>query len=324
MKRNFIATRIILGAFFAASAFFYGCGERENPRAEQDYSDRTGAAADEATIRTETEDILNQLIDSMSVANDYGGGRTGGATNLGCGVTVTKSSGTGPRRVTYTFSPDSVCNGKVRSGSVSFILSGGTKWSDRGAKMDVFFQNLSISRRVGTTRSVYVVNGYHTVTNVLGGLVRTMGLEDTVTHKIRGNVRVAFSNGQSRTWQIWRRRRFLREPAQFRLTVFGDTAGYRIPETNRTVAGVSAVGLDRFGNPFVTVMEQPLEINSTCGWGSPRSGVKNHIFWDRNREVRVIYGVNSIGIAQTQGCPGFYKIEYFTVNGRVASAIVAY
>lgn len=324
MNRKFFGARLLTGAFLAAS-LLVGCGEKENPRAVEDYSDRTGAASDEATVRNETDDIINQLVDSMSMVNGYGGGRLGGSSSaLGCGVTVTKAPGTGPRKVTYTFSSDSVCNGRVRSGSVSFVLSRGSKWSDVNAKMDVFFENLSISRRVGTNRTIYVLNGYHTLTNLRGGLIRTMGLEDTITHKVRGAVRVSFSNGQTRTWNVFRRRRFLREPNQYRLTVYGDSSGYRVPESARVVSNVSATGLDRFGNPFVSLIEQPIEINSTCGWRSPRSGVKNHIFWDRNREVRVIYGVNSIGIAQTQGCPEYYKVEFFTINGRVSSSIFGY
>ncbi|UPT65470.1 MAG: hypothetical protein M0D57_13050 [Sphingobacteriales bacterium JAD_PAG50586_3] len=229
-----------------------------------------------------------------------------------CGASIDTSMLTSQKQITITFDGNTPCGGKIRGGTIRAKLVAGAKWSDIGAVLLVTFTNYKVEHIATATEFTY--NGTKTYINLTGGLIRTLGQNPQVTHKVRGSMQVTFDDGTQRTWWIARKNTYDANGGNTRLIVEGDTT---ISNNVCTVGGIN-----RLGNNFLLQAPSALVLLEGCGWDRPVNGVRVHTY--NNRTVSLTFGVDAQGSPAGGSCAYGYKIEWTRLNGDIGSAVIAY
>lgn len=236
------------------------------------------------------------------------------AYSLPCNVTV-DSTLKAQKKFTINFNGDNCNATRTRSGKVEVTLTNGTKWTDQGAVLTVKYTDVKITHK--KSGRYVIMNGTKTHTNVTGGLVKNLGSVGTPATIIRkiesSDMKITYTNGTSRSWNIARQRSFTKTNGNLVITVtgFGEANGK---------SNLVEWGTNRRAADFYTQIESPVVMSQDCDY-KPSSGVKVH--YVGLRTVTVTLGTDVNGVPVTEGCATHYKISWNAVGG-VKTVILPY
>ena len=302
---------LVLVAFLAISVTFTSCKKDDTAT---DNSDLTTHSDDQSRFSAETDAAIN---DANAAVENYVAfeGREQAVLTLPCDAPVALDSTATFSRITITYNGTNCSGTRIRTGVVVLTMPLGQRWRDAGAVLTTSIQNLKITR-IRDNRSI-TINGTHIVTNVTGGRLRDLSSMGTIIHNISSpGMNVTFDNGAQRSWQVAKKRTFT-----YNNGIVISTIG---THTDGNTTGISEWGINRFGTPFVTKINQPMIIRQDCDFRLV-SGELAHERMASN--VVVTFGLDSAGNPTT--CPAigstyYYKVVYTGANGIVRTFILPY
>jgi hypothetical protein len=285
-------------------------------------------ADDQAQISNENDAVLN---DANTVIEANGSSISGTAENGGGGAVTSGTSGpnglignlcdatyvldtlNGQKRITITYNGTNCSGTRTRTGVVVLSVPLNVHFKDAGATLTVSIQNLKITR-IANGKSI-TINGSEVLTNVSGGLLKNLASLGTITHTITSaGLSITFDNATQRTWMVALQRVFT-----YNNGIVITTSG---THTDGNITGIAEWGINRFGNPFVTAITEPLVIRQDCSFRLV-SGQVTHQRLVAN--IVVTFGLDSTGNPTT--CPAgvyYYKAVWTGANGIVKTYILPY
>lgn len=309
MKKTF---RFFLFAFIAFSVTFTSCKKSDTTPAEN--TDLATHSDDQSSFSSETDEVDNDANFAID-ANSAFEGRVGTPIGNICNADVVLDSTATLRRLTITYHGINCAGTRTRTGVVVHSMPLGQHWNDAGAVITTTITNLQITRLIDN-KSI-TINGAREIKNVTGGRLWQLSSLGTIVHEITSaGMNVTFDNGSTRSWQVGKRRTFT-----YNNGIVISTVGIH---TDGTTTGIAEWGTNRFGNPFVTVITDPMTIRQDCQWRLV-SGQVSHQRLSAN--VTVTFGLDAAGNPTT--CPGigvpyYYKLVYTNANGVVRTFIRPY
>lgn len=311
MKAKNITT--LIGLFILAMAVtFTACRKNEDGP-----GDDLKVGNDNAKVQADMDDILNivnsaysQTSMALKVASPADM-ESVQAFNT-CGASIDTTLLTSDKQVTITFDGTTVCNGRIRSGTVVAKLIAGNRWKDVDAKLLITFNNIQVN--FVSTNIEFTYNGTKTLTNLTGGLLSNLSSVPNVTHKVRGNITITFDDGTERNWWIARNNNYDYNGGNIRLTTAGDSL---IGNVLCTIGGTN-----RLGYAFTVEAPSAIVALEGCNWYEPVSGVRIHKY--NNRVITLTFGVDQQGNPGGGSCAYGYKLEWVRLNGNIGSAVIAY
>ncbi len=307
--------QFLLAASIIFAATFVACKKNSN---DVDYATELSAHSDDQSrFSNETDALANDDNNALDGYVAFNGrlSSTDNIASLPCDASIAVDSISNPKKITITYN-GTVCPGalRTRQGVVVLSMPLGTKWKDAGAVLTENIQSLKITR-LSDNKSI-TINGTRTITNVSGGRIRDLATLGTITHTIASSgLTVTFDDGSQRSWQVNKKRVFTYSTTGVVITTtgLGTEGGY---------VGVSEWGLNRFGNPFVTSITQPMVIRQDCSFRLT-SGQVTH---NRLAATAVVtFGLDATGNATS--CPSgvyYFKLVWTGVNGVVRTVILPY
>lgn len=230
-------------------------------------------------------------------------GKTSGTGSLGwwmlCGASVVDTSASQQNKVvTVTYDSTSICNGVIRSGTITFTLTHGNLWSDIGAVITEQITNLKVTDVSSIPNNSFTVNGTHTITNETGGLAWELFWNPslvpggTVKHRDQSsNMTVKFSDGTTGSWNVDRTRTW---------SASGNVVTVSISSEN-TNNSEDTWGTNRYGVAFNTSIPTAITANDynytsspNCVW-RPYQGL--YKYSDTQASASLQFGTNSAGTA---------------------------
>jgi len=299
-------------AILSFSIVFTAC-QKDNITATDYISETTAQSDDQSRFSTEIDAVANDANAALEITAGFAG-RNGDIQSVICDAAITVDTLSSTRTITITYNGSNCLGNRTRTGVIVISMAQGVRWKNAGAVLTVNFQNLKVTR-VSDNKSI-TINGTQTYTNVSGGLLINLPLLVTITHTITSNnMSVTFDNGAQRTWQVARKRVF-----SFNNGLVITTTG---THTEGATTGIAEWGFNRFGNPFITDILQPLIIRQDCGFRMV-SGKVHHITNLFNASVT--FGLDANG--NPTGCPGmgnyYYKITWTGPSGIPRVIILPY
>lgn len=307
MKKAFPLLAI---SFLCLSVVLTSC--KKNDTDANDTTDFALHADDQSRFSNEVDAVANDANTAMDGYSAFNG-FVAGTTGIICDATTAIDSGNGFRRITITYN-GSNCNGtRTRTGVIALSMPLASHWMNAGAQLTVDVQHLRITR-IADGKSI-VINGAATVTNVSGGRLRDLAILGTITHTIASSgMMVTFDNGTQRSWQIAKKRVFTYDNG-----IVITTTG---THSDGTVTGISEWGTNRFGNPFVTSITQPMIIRQDCNFRLVSGQVTHQRLI---ATIVVSFGLDAAGNPAT--CPAgvyYFKVVWTGMNGIVRTVILPY
>ena len=321
MKKTFIKSSVValsLGLMLAS------CAKKKDSTSSSPTPDNTSqqstTAGDQSNVSAESDQALNdaQVVISGSPSNARIA--VGGSIIAGAAIDSSNSA-SGKFIITYT-GPNGD-GSRIRTGVITVQRSvAGPKWSFPNSVLTLTFTNYKVTRKA-TGKSI-ILNGTHTITNVSSGTYTYANLyannNDTIKHKVRGDMTLTFDDGTTRHWWIARHRVTSCKSTVYTVAISGDTsmAGYGDPNHNI----VEAWGINRSGENFYGEITSPITYNTTCG-SEPISGV--YVHQGIAKTLTVTYGVNSDGTVNiTPNCPYGFKLDFTNLSNASKELILAY
>jgi hypothetical protein len=308
------SVRILTTLAVAVSISFVACNKGD--KGEADYTTQLSTQSDDHTrVSSDMEAADVELMDAIESNPSFSGRLDGsaGITAL-CNATATMDSTATLRRLTVVFTGANCLGNRTRTGTVVLTMPLATRWKDQGAVLTATITNLKIVR-VSDGKSI-TVNGTRVLTNVSGGRLFQLATLQTITHTVTSNnMSVTFDNGETRTWQVARKRVYTYNNGAV-LTITGT-------HTEGSTSGVAEWGTNRFGNTFVTAITQPLVLRQDCDFRVTSGQVQHTRLL---ADATVTFGLNSTG-APTP-CPGanpyYFKLEWTGAGGNAHSLLFPY
>ncbi len=297
---------------------------RETVTPADDTADQTQVASDDARVNSELENVTVDANTALS-ASTLSSGRlssldSAGVINLPCDVTLdTTQYKSGIWTLTYS---GSSCSGVyTRTGSITLQILGyaaptNVRWKDAGAEILVTFNNYKVTNLSGLT---FTYNGTHSITNVTGGLLKTLSSGTSIIHKITANMSVTFDNGKTKTWWVNRLKTWTYPGLGiYQISITGDSA---IGGLSNYVTG----GVTRAGNSFLVQIPVAMVSNSSCGWYKPTAGIR--IVSGIARTLTETFGVTSSGVTYSGAslCGAYgYKFDWTNASGVSRQVVIGY
>lgn len=266
MKR--FAYHLLIFCFCLTSLSYYGCKkkEKEEPMEEKTQakqSDQSGSAAADGAIDDVNSYINNNLGGGSSKRLDNDANARLEAYDLPCGVVSVDTSTkdvNGKTIYKMKYGNQTPCGYKKKSGDVSFQLTSGTKFSDKGAQFKLTFSNYTVE--ILANNDIVVLNGSFTITNITGGYVwQAVTDSATIQHRVKGAFTVKYANGETRNRYYYQLRTWSSSNGWAGLTfkVAGDSSS--VSETGSTLDG---------NYPFQTVISEDYTWrNTSTSWVGP-------------------------------------------------------
>ncbi len=267
-------------------------------------------------MKSESDQVVSDaetVMSETSLGRVAGGSGTAGAL---CGASVDTTQ-IGQKIITITYDGTTLCNGYVRSGSVTLQLVNGTHWREAGAVMEITHTSYKVIRQSDNKSITF--DGVKYVTNVSG----FSWTNPTRQYKERANgLTLTFDDGSQRQWSLarnWNITITSFTPIGISYVISGDS-------TVNGTANVMAWGSNRYGTAFTN--HTPVAITTTygingCGFSRPLSGQLVHDLTGKGT-LTTTFGVDLNGDPVTSGCAFGYKLEWEGVNGNTASAVKPY
>ena len=323
MKKTFIKSSVValsLGLMLAS------CAKKKDSTSSSPTPDNTSqqstTAGDQSNVSAESDQALNdaQVVISGSPNN----ARVDALAQLQP-IYNAKVDSLDPvsGKFTITYNGNNAATGatRMRTGTITVERTNG-KWSVPNSVLKLTFTNYKVTK-LATGKSI-TLNGIHTVTNVSSSIYTYANLyannNDTIKHKVRGDMTLTFDDGTTRHWWIARHRVTSCKSTVYTVAISGDTsmAGYGDPNHNI----VEAWGTNRSGENFYGEITSPITYNTTCG-SEPISGV--YVHQGIAKTLTVTYGVNSDGTVNiTPNCPYGFKLDFTNLSNASKELILAY
>lgn len=300
------------------SLVFYAC-KKEADSSQTNNSDNTtevkGHSDDQSRVSGDLDDVATDADAVLEGNVSFSGRYLNGANVMGdvCGATAVADTTGGTKTITLTYNGNNCQGTTYRTGTVLLSMPRDVKWKNAGAAITVTLQNLKI-KRLSDNKSV-TINGTQIVTNVNGGLVRTLSGQQIVVHTTTSsNMSITFDDTTQRTWQVARKRTFTYNNGIV-LTVTGIG-------TSGSLTNVAEWGTNRYGHAFTTSITSPLIFRQDCSGRLTSGEIKHEGF----ATATATFGLNAAGQATT--CPGtgnyYYRLSWTGPAGNSASVILPY
>lgn len=292
--------------FLILTAFAFLTGMTLMNSCKKDDTDNTDVATLNAEQASDGEDVsassdaIDDDIETIMTGTSLKS--TSGSLPSCMHVTV-DSSAIGSKKLTFNFDGTNCAETRTRTGQIIVTLTNGTKWADQGAVLTVQYINVKIVNNA--SKRYIVLNGTKTHTNVTGGLVKNLQ-SGTIIRKIESSdMKITFTNGTQRTWNIARQRTFTKLNGNLIITIqgFGEADG-----KNQLVEW----GVNRRNSSFYTQISAPLVMSEACDY-RPYGGVKVH--YVGTRIITTTLGTDAQGNPVTDGCADYYKISWTGLTG---------
>lgn len=302
MKKTTLFTQLIALAMTAIVIVGSSCNKtKEDPL--DDGLELKELASDESHFTIES-DLIFTDVNTVHEKFDLGE-----KTTLD-GATVNDSSFIGFKKIVINYNGETMNKMRVRNGSVSIQLIEGERWRDRGAVVEIEFNNITITRTEGN--KIVNLQGKYYVKNVNGGRAF---VDMNVEHKLWGTAMARFGSGSSNEWSISRKRSFNMVNGTFQIITNGDT-------TINDSSNVLVWGKNRKGKEFMVRVPEQLVYSSACP-GKLMSGQKRH--YKFAKDFLVTYGVDDKGnIHKGSGCAYGFKVEWTNAKDEERRAVFAY
>jgi hypothetical protein len=306
MKRSIYFLALILSVSF----LFTSCKKDKSSVKDENETEFTQQSDDQAKFGSDVDAVADDLNGIIETSNTL----LGRGESALCNANVVVDSISNPRTITITYNGADCSGLRTRTGTVTASIPATTKFKDAGAVLTVTITNLKITR-VSDGRFL-TINGSHTITNVTGGRLRDLSPGLAIVHTITSNnMNITFDNGLQRSWNVDRKRTFTYNGGLV-ITVSG----------NHTIAGntkVSEWGTNRFGNAFITSIEQPLIVKQSCNFRLTEGQVKHELL---GRNLTATFGLDAAGVPT--GCPGanpyYMKLVWTGTGGQSFTVIRPY
>jgi len=304
----------LIALIAVSSLLFTACKKESSDNVDVDEVEFKAQSDDQANFTQETDEVADEINGAIESSPALQGKGTG--TQALCNATVVIDSTSNPRSVTITYNGLNCAGTRSRTGVVKATIPSNVKWKDAGATITVTITNLKITR---VADGKYItINGTKQITNVSGGRLMDLPSMGTIIHTISSNnmnIKFDTSNAQ-RTWNVARKRTFTWNNGSVNITTTG----------NHTIAGNTKVaewGINRFGNAFITSIEEPLTVRSACNFRLTNGKVKHELL---GRNITVTFGLDAQGNPTT--CPGanpyYMKLVWTGPGGQSHTAIRPY
>lgn len=314
--------RLIAGITFIMAAAFVSCKKTDITTTTDQSTELTVQSDDQFNFSAQVDAVANDanfLVENDKAFNGKIGNALGKVDNIFgavCNTTSVADSANGIRKITVTYNGTNCAGNRSFTGVVVLSMPMATHFKDAGAVLTINIQNLKITK-LKNNKSI-TLNGTKTITNVTGGNIIDLAnpAGKSITHTIVGtDLSVTFDNGTKRTWQVAKKR------------VFTYNNGLVITTTGThkegVVSGISEWGTNRFGNDFVTAINQPMIVRQDCNF-SLVSGEVTH--GKLIADVTVTFGLNALG--EPTSCPiagsYYFKAIWKGVNGVIKTTIMPY
>jgi hypothetical protein len=305
---------IHLIAFVAAFSLLFTACKKESSDIDTDETEFTVQSDDQASFSQETDEVADEINGAIESSPALQGKGTG--TQSLCNATVVIDSVSNPRSVTITYNGLNCAGTRTRTGMVKTTIPAGVRWKDAGAVLTVTITNLKITR---VSDGKYItINGTQQITNVSGGRLSDLPTMGTIIHTIGSNnmnIKFDTSNAQ-RTWNVARKRTFTFNAGNVNITTTG----------NHTIGANTKVaewGTNRFGNTFITSIEEPLTVRSSCNFRLTNGRVRHELL---GRNLTATFGLDAQGNPTT--CPGanpyYMKLVWTGPGGQTHTVIRPY
>ncbi len=293
-----------------------------------DIATQTIIASDEFEVNYELDQTTNEAILASSIST------------VTSGVTDTSNSSD----ILFTAIPDAVIDtnkidkgiitityyGKnldktrARTGSIEIrhTLSSGkvVPWTTKEASMTLKYNQYEVVFLKVNNKSI-VLDGTCTITNISGGLLKTLLPGDSLVDKV--NAKLAFTNNDNNTvlqqwiWNFSRHQVFKLNGTTIKAKLTGDT-------TINNITNVSTWGITRSNQPFCTSIITPVfqNISGSSSLYVPLSGIKN--IREIKEPIEVTYGVDQNGNFVGGQNPYGYKFKWVDESGITKGALVNY
>lgn len=315
--------RLIAGITFIMAVAFVSCKKTDTTTTTTDQGTELAVQSDDQSNFSAQVDAVandaNLIVENDKAFNGKIGNTSGKVDNtLGavCNTTSVADSANGIRKITVTYNGTNCAGNRSFSGVVVLSMPMATHFKDAGAVLTINIQNLKITK-LKDNKSI-ILNGTKTITNVTGGNIMDLGNASgkSITHTIAGtDLSITFDNGTKRIWQVAKKRVFTYNNGLVITTTGTHTEG--------TVGGISEWGTNRFGNDFITAINQPMIVRQDCNFRLV-SGVVTH--GKLIADVTVTFGLNALG--EPTSCPlagsYYFKAIWKGVNGVIKTTIMPY
>jgi hypothetical protein len=156
--------RPILAITIVAMFSITGCKKEDTEDIIPAVTVPTERGSNDESAREEYDDAIDDIFEALENTGLSTGRLMSGGVILPCGVVRIDSSGGSYK---FVYDSTSNCNKRVLSGSITASLVSGSKWEDKGAKMQLLFTNYKVLFTVNN--QILTFNGPLTVTNKDGG-----------------------------------------------------------------------------------------------------------------------------------------------------------
>jgi len=295
---------LILGISLGITLLVQSCKKADPAPNESSISSSTSPQGKQTDDQSRVSDASGHGADEANnlVSNDASlGGRLDQSTALPCNITTSTITGNKYyRKIEFN---GLSCDGQYsRSGTaeVTFVpISTTGKWRDIGAKLQVKYTNLKITK-VSDGQFV-ILNGDQTIINTSGGnWLDLILLSKTLVNKIKGSYNVTFADGSVRAWNEAKTRSLSYTSSILKFEMNGDTTLSSLA----TVAGekISDWGKNRSNDDFYTTVLSPLAIQNCSGTSFKFVGGKAKHYIPQGT-LTVLFSSNSAGV-EVNGCGG--------------------
>lgn len=252
----------------------------------------TASTEDDSVSATDNNTVTNAsnltANDAAAAADNESGLSRGYIWGWICGTSDTSTS---PQSITINYDGSTTCGGVTRSGSVTIALTYQNKWVDTGAIITVTISKLVVTDVI--TKNAYTINGTITITNVNGGYLGELLLNnsDVIVRRHTGNMQVTFPNNLTKTWT------FDRTFTWTAGTVGAEAAVFNWAWSTQASGGVESSGTNRYGVSFTNTIDSTIQINSYLCSGIPlfQPWVGMYTHHVDNRTVSIQFGTDSNG-----------------------------
>ncbi len=309
MKKTVILSTVV--TLFAV-LFFTAC--KKNNSASETFTEAAVHAADQSLSADAGDEFDTDAATATENVLSMSGNTPQGFFKPPCNATITFDTLNAAKTITITYNGLNCAGTRSRTGVVTISLPAGVQWKNTGAQLTVTYNALKITRVVDS-KSI-TINGSRVITNVTGGLLRNLASLGTITHTISSsNMSLTFDDGTQRTWQVAKKRVFTYNNGM----VITTSGNYN----DGTYSGISEWGTNRFGNAFVTTIQQPLIIRQDCNFRLTAGEVKHSKL---TRTITTTFGLDAAG--NPTSCPGlapFYmKVVWVNAVGTTITSIHPY
>jgi hypothetical protein len=287
------------------AAVLFSCSKKTNPL--------SNTATFTAELREQTDDALRVSTELDAAFNDVDSVLENHAGV--CGGTFAINTADTPNVIAITYNGNTCDALRGRTGSISISYPPGSRWDSVGDSINVFFNNLGITRLADNKTLVFY--GNFTYRNLSGGKLANLAAGSSVIHAITGSgIQINYDDLVTTSWRFTRQRTYTSNQGIVVSTIGTDSAG--------SVGNVADWGANRWGNSILLVPTTPLQLSQSCGW--KMTGGQATLS-NPSGMTTVTFGLDSTGKAT--GCPlagshYYYKLDWTGMGENPYSALLPY